>query len=186
MLRTLPQTRQDVLIQRAAGIVLFTLLTIVAARLRVYAFPVPFTMQTFAVLLAGLVLGARDGFLSQAAYLGLIAMNIPVDTNMLGAMAFVGPTAGFLVSFPVVAFVAGALAEQGADRFVVRWLAGVVGVAVLFVLGTGWFAVYGGGDLGTAWALVWQPFVGIDLGKAALAAALAESGRAVIVRRSIK
>ncbi len=67
MLRTLSRTRDLSLSYRLAVIAVFTLLTIVSARITIEIGPVPFTLQPLAVLLAGLVLGARDGFASQAA-----------------------------------------------------------------------------------------------------------------------
>lgn len=183
MLRTLPQTRDYSFLMRLALIGVFTLLTVLSARLRVeFGGAVPFTMQVLAVLLAGLVLGSRDGALSQVAYLSLIAMNAPVDTRMLGVAAFAGPTAGFLVGFPVLAFVAGALAERGGSRVWVRWLAGLAGIAVLYTFGAVWLQA--ASDL--SWAAVWAnavaPFILLDAAKAILAAGLAEGGRSLITR----
>lgn len=182
MLRTFSHTRSSALSKRILGVVVFTLLMVVAARIKVQMGFVPFTMQTFAALLAGLVLGARDGFYSQLSYLSLIALNIPVDTNMLGLAAFAGPTAGFLAGFPLAALTAGYFAEHGANNVLLRWLAGVAGVVVLFLLGVSWFSLYQGGGWLAAWAAVGAPFIAIDLFKAALAAALAEGGRALVLR----
>ena len=74
MLRTVPQTRNLSLTYQIAAIAAFTVLTIIAARITIPFIPVPFTMQTFAVLLAGMVLGSRAGALSQVAYLALIVV----------------------------------------------------------------------------------------------------------------
>ncbi len=177
MLRTIPQSWSY---SRLAAIAIFTLLTVVSARLRFEVGPVPITMQTLAVLLAGLVLGSRDGALSQLGYVGLIAMNLPVDTNMLGIAAFAGPTAGYFVSFPLVAYVAGALAERGAERFWLRWGAGLVGVVVLYACGATWLKIW----LGESWAAAWTagvaPFIAVDIAKALAAAALTEYGRSLL------
>ena len=182
MLRTLPQTRSNTLTQRLIAIAIFTVLTIVGARIRIEFGPVPFTMQTFVVVLAGLVLGWRDGFYSQMAYLALIAVNIPVDANMVGSAAFVGPTAGFLVSFPFVALIAGYLAERGGKNLWVRWGAGLVATVLLMAAGTIWFSIFRSFDLARAWSLVGQPFILIEIAKALLAALVAEGGRAALQR----
>ncbi len=99
MLRTLPQTRDQSLIYRLVGIALFTVLTIIAARVSIPLDPVPFTLQPLAVVLSGMVLGWRDGLLSQALYVALIAAGMPVDAKGIGSAALVGPTAGFLIGF---------------------------------------------------------------------------------------
>ena len=183
MLRTLPQTENTQFAARLFGIGIFTLLTIASAQLRVeFGGAVPFTMQVLVILLAGLVLGARDGAASQVAYLALIAANLPVDTRMLGLAAFAGPTAGFLVGFPLTAFVAGWLAERGANKLVLRWLAGLVAVATLYLFGASWLLAATGMDVQTAWANAVAPFILLDAIKAVIAAALAEGGRAALVR----
>ena len=186
MLRTLPQTRDYSQLHRLAAAAVFTLLTIIAARVTIETGgPVPFTLQPLAVLLAGLVLGSRDGALSQLAYIGLIATGLPLDARMLGPAALVGPTAGFLIGFVAAAFVAGYLMEHGANRVWQRWLAGVVAILVLYALGVLWLSVYAGMDLGAAWAAGAAPFLPFDLGKALIAAAGAEGARALLLRNRL-
>ena len=97
MLRTLPQTRSQNLTYRLAGIGVFTLITILSARVTIEIGPVPFTLQPLAVLLSGMILGWRDGLLSQAAYVGLIALGAPLDARAIGTAALLGPTAGDLI-----------------------------------------------------------------------------------------
>ncbi|MBE0689717.1 MAG: biotin transporter BioY, partial [Anaerolineae bacterium] len=95
MLRTLPQTRDWTQGQRLAGIAGFALLTTIAARISIPMEPVPFTFQPLAVLLAGMVLGARDGMISQLLYVIMIAAGLPLDSRALGPAALLGPTAGY-------------------------------------------------------------------------------------------
>lgn len=182
MFRTLDKTRDFTAVQRMAMIAFFTALTIVAARLEIPNQPVPFTMQPLVVLLAGMVLGWRDGALSQVFYVSLIAMNLPVDANMLGTAALFGPTGGYLIGFVVAAGVVGFLVEQGATRVWQRWLAGIAGVAVIYAFGIVILKTYLGADWATAWAAGGAPFIGFDLVKAVIAAALAESARALLLR----
>src|ERR1700761_4487512 len=77
--------------------------------------PVPFTLQPLAVLLVGLVLGPFDGFLAMLAYLGVGAIGLPVFAPSAlggGVPQLLGPTGGFLMSYPFVAFLAGGITRR--------------------------------------------------------------------------
>jgi biotin transport system substrate-specific component len=185
MLRTIPHTRDLPQLQRLAGIALFTLITIFAARVTIEIGLVPFTLQPLAVLLSGMVLGGRDGFLSQLAYVSLIAVGLPVDARGLGAAAFAGPTAGYLVGFVLAAGAAGYLVERGAKRVWQRWLAGVVGIAIIYACGLAWLMAFRQLDVAAAWAAGVAPFIAPDLVKALIAASLTEGARSLLLRRSL-
>jgi len=74
---------------------------------------VPITLQTFGVLLAGAVLGARRGALAVLLYLAVGAIGLPVFSGgSAGVAPFVGPTAGYLVAFPFAAFLCGFIVER--------------------------------------------------------------------------
>lgn len=182
MFRTIELTRTNNQALRLAGIAIFTILTILSAKMSIEMQPVPFTLQTLVVLLAGMVLGARDGAASQLAYLFMIALGAPVDARGLGAAAFFGPTGGYLVGFVASAFVAGYLVERAGARFWQRWLAGVAGIAVIYLFGATVLKVY----TGMAWDAAWNngvaPFIVFDLIKAVLAAGLVETGRTLLLR----
>ena len=104
--------------------------------------PVPFTLQVFFVLLAGLVLGARLGALSALAYViaGLVA---PVYAQgASGPGALFGPAGGYLVGFVVAAFVVGWLAERWhPSRFVPLLGIAVAGLVPIYAIGATWLAV---------------------------------------------
>lgn len=185
MLRTLPQSRDFSHVYRLAGIGIFTIFTAIAAQLEIrIGGPVPFTLQVLAVLLSGMVLGARDGALSQVAYLALIRMNLPVAAGGVGAAALFGPTAGYLIGFIPAAWGVGYLVERGANRIWQRWLAGVAGIAIIYLLGVTVLRLLSGLDWQQAWTLGAAPFLGLDLLKAVLAASLMESGRLALYGRS--
>lgn len=75
--------------------------------------PVPITLQTFAVMLAGAVLGARRGFLAVLLYLALGAIGLPVFSGgAAGLGVFAGPTVGYLVAFPFAALLTGFIVER--------------------------------------------------------------------------
>jgi biotin transport system substrate-specific component len=180
MLRTLPQTRDLSQVERLAAIAAFTLLSVIAARISIPLEPVPFTMQVLSVLLAGMVLGARDGALSQVGYLGLIALNLPVDARMIGAAAFSGGTVGFLFGFVVAAFITGLLVERAGTRWWQRWLAGIVGIVVIYACGIVGLSLVRGMDLVAAAGVV-APLLPLDLAKAAIAAAATEGARSLFL-----
>lgn len=111
---------------------------------------VPITLQTFAILLAGAVLGVRRGFLAALLYVALGAIGLPVYSGgSAGLGVFAGPSVGYLVSFPFAAALCGFIVER-LPRRTTRWtvpllfLAGVVSSFVLIhplgILGMAWRA----------------------------------------------
>jgi len=115
--------------------------------------PVPLTLQNFGVLAVGLLLGSRRGFAALALYLAEGAFGLPVFSMGAGIAYLLGPTGGFLMAYPVVAFVAGYIYEhglkqslkqnlkQGSGRFVWAALSSVAAELVLFASGLSWLAV---------------------------------------------
>ena len=169
---------------RVAAIIIFATITALAARVTIHLpfTPVPITLQTLAVVLSGLVLGSRAGALAQLTYLGLLATGLPLDANGLGIAAFFGPTAGYLLGFVPAAYVAGWLAERFAARtWWGNFAAAVAGMLLLYLVGASWLALVLG-SWQTAWLAGVAPFILLDLGKAALAAGVAESGKLVFGR----
>jgi biotin transport system substrate-specific component len=170
----------------AAPIFFFALLTAVTARL---AFPLPFTpvpitLQVWAVLLSGLVLGSRGGALSQATYLAALLAGLPISTTGLGGPGvLLGPTGGYLLAFPVGAWLAGrvieALPHSGRLGLAVHLVAGLGGVFAIYIGGVAWLTVLLG-DFGAAVRQGALPFVAVDLLKALFAALAAGGGRILL------
>jgi biotin transport system substrate-specific component len=132
---------------RAAAVLFVTVLTIVAAQVSIPLpfTPVPFTLQPMIVLLGGAALGSRLGMSSQVLYLALGLAGLPVFAASpvlpQGFARLLGPTGGFLMSYPLAAFVAGYLAERGFDRrYLTSVLAMGAGLAIIFVCGVAWMA----------------------------------------------
>ena len=153
--------------------------TAVAAQISVPLFAVPFTLQVLAVILSGLLLGPRYGALSQAIYVLLGAVGVPVFAQFSGGLAVVlGPTGGYLVSYPIAAAVAGlaARAARDAARRRALWTSfvwGCAGLAVIYAFGAIWLSVVTDLPLAVALTqgvLIFLPF---DLIKVALAALVA-------------
>ncbi len=133
---------------RAAAVVFVTALTAAAAQvsLPLPFTPVPLTLQPMIVLLGAAALGARLGTLSQVLYLaaGLAGLPVFAASPLLpqGAFRLFGPTGGYLLSYPLAAFVVGRLAERGLDRrYPTAVLAMLAGLAILFTSGILWLAV---------------------------------------------
>ena len=105
--------------------------------------PVPLTLANFGVLLVGLTLGSRRGFAAAALYLTWGAMGLPVFASAgPGSIAqLLGPTGGYLWAYPVVAFLAGWIAERGHAGFARNLLASLAAEIVLFAAGISWLAI---------------------------------------------
>jgi biotin transport system substrate-specific component len=183
MLETYLQTRDQSRLYRFAAIFAFTALTAIGAQIeiRIGEF-VPITLQVFFALLAGMVLGGRDGAYSQVLYVGLIALNLPLASGFTGAAALTGATAGYIFGFAPAALVVGQLTNRANAQGWQRWLAGMVGVGIIYTFGLLMLKSVTGLGWEQAWAAGVMPFIGLDIVKAALAATLAETGRAFLHR----
>jgi biotin transport system substrate-specific component len=136
--------------------------------------PVPLTLANFGVLLIGLTLGSRRGFAAAALYLAWGAMGLPVlsPAGPGGLAQMLGPTGGYLWAYPVVAFVAGWIAERAPFGFARNVMAATIAEVTLFAGGLSWLAI-----MTHSWqrAAVFglYPFVVAELLKVTVAAAAA-------------
>lgn len=105
--------------------------------------PVPLTVQNFGVLLAGLLLGSRRGFAAMVLYLAEGAAGMPVfsPTGAGGIAQLFGVTGGFLLAYPVVAWLAGYVTEQGRKNFLRAASGALLGETFLFASGLTWLAI---------------------------------------------
>jgi len=118
MERTLVIGHSTLIIRRAAAVVLGALLVAAAAQVSVPlpGTPVPMTLQPLAVLLVGGLLGAPLGALSMILYLAMGAAGLPVFTPtvpLIGVARLFGPTGGYLLAYPVAAWVVGRFSDPG-------------------------------------------------------------------------
>ncbi len=114
----------------------FALLTAIGAQLEIPHQPVPYTFQTLVVLLAGAILGPRNGFLSMAMYVALGTIGLPVFSGGgFGIARILGPTGGYLLAFPIAAYVVGSLLSA---RSSFPWIlcSMTVGLSIIFSMGT--------------------------------------------------
>ena len=137
--------------------------------------PVPLTLQNFGVLAVGLLLGSRRGFAALALYLVEGAFGLPVFSPSIlggGIAQLLGPTGGFLMAYPLVAFVAGWIYEHTARRFAWAALSALAAELVLFAGGLSWLAVLTHSvSLAIRYGLYW--FVFAEVIKVLMAAAVA-------------
>ncbi len=158
------------------GSVLIALCTQVAV-----GYPVPWTGQTFAVLLVGALLGSRRGALCVLTYLLEGLAGLPVFSHgRAGLAVFFGPTGGYLVGFVLAAYLVGCLAERGWDRRpATTALAMVLGNIALYSCGLAWLVCLVhlfGRSLGNVLAIGLYPFLPGEIVKIALATALLPAG----------
>jgi biotin transport system substrate-specific component len=164
--------------ERAGAVLFIAALTAAAAQVSVPLpfTPVPFTLQPMIVLIGGAALGARLGVMSQVLYLAAGIAGLPVFAASplpLGIARLLGPTGGYLLAYPLAAFVTGRLAEGGFDRHYVRAVLGMgAGLSVIFAGGIAWLAYVVPPRPGLAAALAtgFLPFVLADLLKVLVAA----------------
>jgi biotin transport system substrate-specific component len=108
--------------------------------------PVPLTVQNLGVLLVGLLLGSRRGFAALALYLVEGAVGMPVFSpsalGLTGIAQILGPTGGFLIAYPFVAFLAGYIFERGSNSFARAAFAGFFAEILLFTGGLTWLYLF--------------------------------------------
>ena len=153
-------------VTQVCGVVGFALLTALGAQIRLYLWEVPFTLQTLAVYGSGLYLGWRNGAISQILYL-VLGLFLPVYAgDGSGAAYLLGAvSAGYLLAFPMAAFVAGYLSR--------RWntLSGsvvsmIAGSACIFTLGVCWLHFAAGhGTWFESLDRGWLRFIPVDVAK---------------------
>lgn len=130
---------------------------------------VPMTMQTFAITLAAVVLGSKLSAIATLVYLALGAVGVPVLANFSGGFdKFVGPTGGFLISFPLMAYIIG-LGVEHRDAFVT---AVIVGTVVNYVVGVAMFVVVAHSTVAVGITACVLPFIPTAIIKAVLACAI--------------
>jgi len=163
----------------------------IAAQISVPFFPVPMTLQTLAILAIGLSFGARLGVATVLAYLAEGAAGLPVFANGGAGLAYMGgPTAGFLLGFVAMVWIAGMAAQRG---FVTMLGAALLAAAVVYLPGLAWPAGVAGlvgveaGWAGWSFDKIWAAFAAnFVLGDAvkAVIAAVAVSGSWSVFGRS--
>ena len=134
---------------------------------------VPMTMQTFAITLAAVVLGSKLSAIASLVYLALGAVGVPVLANFSGGFdKFVGPTGGFLISFPLMAYIIG-LGVEHRNAFKGAFVTAViVGTVVNYVVGVALFCAVAKASVATGITACVLPFIPTAIIKAILASVI--------------
>ena len=128
--------KRNITTKHLVVVAFFVALTAIGARLEIPLPYVPFTVQTFFVLLAGLLLGSRLGALSQTVYVAIGLLGLPVFARGGGLGYIAQPTFGYLIGFIPAAYVVGALVEKRPQVKRSHFLlASFCGLAVVYVFG---------------------------------------------------
>ena len=168
----------------AARVAGATALTAVAAQVSITlpGSAIPFTLQPLAVLLAGVLLGARLGALSQVLYLmaGVAGASAFAWSPVLlpGAARLLGPTGGFLLAFPLAAGLAGWLGDRGVTKTTLGTVVAMVaGLAVVYAGGVAWASLLVPASITLSGLATFTPYAAADLIKVALFAPLVPAAR---------
>jgi biotin transport system substrate-specific component len=166
--------------RRAALVLAGSGLMYVSAQIAVPANPVwgvPITLQTLAIPILVALLGRELGTLAVVAYLVEGLSGLPVFQGHVGGLArFAGPlatTGGYLIGFPIAAYLVGTLYDAGLSRnYGLRFVAVFLGTGIVFVTGVLWLNAFFFHDLGRAIAVGVLPFLIGDVAKCLVAAAV--------------
>lgn len=154
--------------------------------------PVPFTMQTAVVILIALLLSPKQAAATCCVYLLMGAIGLPVFSGMTGGFSkFLGPTGGFLVSYPITtaaaSFTRRACERRGVPQLACDVAACVCVIAIADLLGWLWFMVLTQSDPLAAFLVTDAPFIAIDCAKGTVAIAVAAALRkAMGLRRAVR
>jgi len=147
-------------------------------------FLVPMTLQTFAITLAGVILGAKKGTISTLLYVLIGAVGAPVFAGFSGGLGTVfGPTGGFIMSFPLLALSAGI----GAEKNNKLWLWGgiITGIVINYICGVVYYSIITSNDLITSFTACVLFFIPTDILKILIAGLLGIKIRSLIPNRII-
>jgi biotin transport system substrate-specific component len=172
-------------LRHVALIVAGALFVILCARIVIPTTPVPFTAQTFGVLVVGGALGFRRGLAALLLYVAIGAMGVPVYAQDKAGIAVIqGATGGYLIGFVVAASVVGRLAELGWDRRIGGSLAAMaIGTAIIYAIGVPWLKVTTGMSWPDAVGEGMTKFLVWDAAKLAVAAGIFPTAWWLIGRR---
>lgn len=124
---------------------------------------IPLTLQLLAVFLCGVILGAKKGFISTLVYVALGAIGLPVFAGFTGGFQYiVGYSGGFIISFPLVAFIIGFVSEK-TDNMVLILLSTILGLIVSYTIGTLVFSLVTNTSISASLAACVIPFIFTDL-----------------------
>ena len=170
---SIKKKKTKISVQDICSIAIMTAITVVMAQISIpMPMGVPMTMQTFAITLAGVILGSKKGGLSILVYVLLGAIGVPVFAGFSGGVQnLIGPTGGFIISFPIMAYVIGLGVEHRKKKgmFVLMLILGTV---LNYVIGVAMFCIIMNSSVMTGITACVLPFIPTAIIKAVVAALL--------------
>lgn len=168
------------ILRNALFIASFAFLTALAAQIQIPLEPVPVTLQTLAVAISGLLLGSRRGTISQLTYISLGLLGAPFFSSIAGWGLLLRPSAGYVLGFLPMAFVAGLVGESLTKKFIkgtlstkqlslFAWVGALLASLPCFFVGVVWLKFWMNSSWQTAIHLGLTPFILGDLIKTTLA-----------------
>ena len=152
---------------------LFAALTAVMSQISIPIGPVPINLATFSIFLAGAVLGAKSGALSQLVFVLLGVFGLPVFAGFRGGVqAIVGPTGGYIIGYIAAAWLIGMLSEHFGRKSLALVVSMVAGIALCYLLGTAWFVFITKSGVWAALTICVFPFLVGDIAKISVAVLL--------------
>jgi len=173
-----PKNNVAKLVTNGAIVVLGTLLITAAAKINVPVWPIPVTLQSFAIAALAAAFGMRIAVATVALYLAQGAFGLPVFATGGGLPYLLGPSGGFLLGFLAMAAIIGFAADRGAsNRPLTMFAAMMAGNVVMFAFGFAWLVAMAGqaawvdqtNVIASAFAKAVQPFMVWDILKMAFA-----------------
>lgn len=161
---------------------MFTAIICVMAVITIPTQPIPFTLSLFAIFLTGALLSPRYAFLATLAYLLIGASGVPVFANMKGGIqVLTGMTGGYLMAYPVMAFVTSLFFKYIKKYKLVALACGmVISLILCYLIGTLWFTHVSGTDFSAALKLCVYPYIPFDLLKIVLAISIS-----TVIRKTV-
>lgn len=130
---------------------------------------VPLTLQTFAISLAGIILGSKRGFVSILVYVLIGTIGLPVFSGFSGGIGtIVGPTGGFILSFPIMSFIIGLVCKK-TDNKILIFLGIMLASIPNYLMGMLQFSLVTGSTFYNSFLVSVLPFILVDIIKMVLA-----------------
>ena len=161
------KTAENLRVRRMVLCALFAALTAVCSQIAIpMPWGVPINLALFAVYMAGTMLGAFWGTVSQLVFVALAAIGVPVLAGFQGGpSAIFGKTGGYVLGYILAALITALISKALGRKFWSLCVAMVVGCAACYVLGTAWFVFQMQCELGYALSVCVYPFIALDLAK---------------------
>ena len=177
-MRNVAKSQKKMSIRELCHIAVFVAIISVCAQIQIPMPPgVPLTLQTFAIMLTGIILGIRNGIIATSVYIILGAFGAPVFSSFSGGLGILfGRTGGFILSFPLLALASGIGAEFS-GKYNRIWLALslLIGATINFTCGVLMFSLVMSMPLAVSFGFSAAPFIPAELIKIALLVAFGKT-----------